>query len=106
MRRRINTACCTDLEWSLLEILVKHFDQAQDEEQVGGRKKKNAKKEKKSMPFNNIYPIFAKTMPEAVKVACLRALVQKDIELKGVTAYCKGFQGKALIANTIVDHLK
>jgi hypothetical protein len=109
LKPRILTACCSEIAWSHLEKLRGDWEEKQALEMLkkqGSGKKDGAKPKKVPFSYTPIFPIFSRTMPKAVQVECLRALIEKEIGMKDISNYCREFQGKALIANTMTDHMR
>jgi hypothetical protein len=110
LRTRLNTATCSDMTWALLERIREKWEKEQEEE--GERKAakggKGAKVVKKHPEFayTLVFRIFASTIPEPVRISCLRALLNEEINKKQIENYIRAFQGRALVANTIVDHVR
>jgi hypothetical protein len=109
LKPRILTACCSELAWAHLEKLRRDWEEKQALEAIkkqSSGKKAGVKAKKVAFSYTSIFPIFSATMPKAVQVECLRALIEGEIGMKDITAYCREFQGKALIANTMTDHMR
>jgi hypothetical protein len=103
LRTRVNAATSSDATWSLLEKIREKWEREQEEE--AERKVKVVKKQQE-FAYTAIFRIFATTIPEVVRVSCLRALLLDEISKKDIEKYCRAFQGRALVANTIVDHVR
>jgi hypothetical protein len=106
LKPRLLTACCSDLAWKLLENLKKIHEEEKREIEQAKKKSKLGKKKDVAMPYGSLYQIFSNAIPENVRISCLTALIQKEIGMKDITGFCRGFQGKALIGNTITDHVR
>lgn len=111
LKPRLQLACCSELAWRLLEDLrddwlLGQTNMAEESEKKKKKRKGATPKKIPEFSYTNLYAIFATTMPEAVRISCLGALLKGEIVTKDIRSFCQNFQGKALIANTILDHIR